>query len=181
MSRSCCLSCFQFSKALILVDLENEWLDKESDNYASGLKETIPAINRLIDYCRSNHHKIIFIRHIEKDSDGAFSDRTKSSEIISDLHRNNSDTVITKHAIGSFYQTNLDEELKGIDNLVVSGILTNLCVRSLVSDAYDRGLKITVISDCCVAFDERTQNFTLNDLKSTREEIDILTLDDFVK
>jgi len=38
-----------------------------------------------------------------------------------------------------------------------------------------------VIEDCCVALSKKTHDFTLKDLKETREEIDILNLKEFIK
>jgi hypothetical protein len=38
-----------------------------------------------------------------------------------------------------------------------------------------------LINDCCVAFDKKTHEFTLEDLKHTREEIDILELEAFLE
>lgn len=160
--------------ALILVDLEYEWLTKESDYYAKDLAKTIPKINTLIDNCRKDGCKIIFIRHVEKGSKDIFASNTKRSEIIKEIHRKPADTVITKYNISPFYKTNLEKELRGIKKIIVAGILTNLCVRSTVADAYDRGFEIVVVSDCCVAFDKKTHEFTLEDLKKTREEIKII-------
>ena len=68
----------------------------------------------------------------------------------------------------------------GINEIVVAGILTNLCVRSLVQDAYDRDFKITVVKDCCVSFNQVTQDFTFKDLKETREDIEFVNLNEFV-
>lgn len=65
--------------------------------------------------------------------------------------------------------------------MVVAGILTNLWVRSFIHDAYDRDSQITVIKDCCVAFDKDTQDFTFKDLKATREEVELIDLDKFVE
>ncbi|MFZ5341298.1 MAG: isochorismatase family protein [Patescibacteria group bacterium] len=58
--------------------------------------------------------------------------------------------------------------------------MTNLCVRSLIQDAYDREFNISVIKDCCKSFDEETQEFTFNDLKTTREEIEFINLNEFL-
>ena len=74
-----------------------------------------------------------------------------------------------------------EKELKGIKEIVICGILTNLCVRSLAQEAYDRDFQITIIKDCCVAFDAETHEFTLKDLKATREEIEFLNLNEFTK
>jgi len=89
--------------------------------------------------------------------------------------------LITKYKISPFYRTTLQQELTGIKEIVVAGILANLCVRSLVQDAYDRDFAITVIKDCCVSLDQETQDFTFKDLKATREEIAFLDLDEFAK
>ena len=166
------------SKALILIDYENEWINKKSDYYVGDISKVIKKTNKLIDYCRDKGYKIIFIRHIEKNSK-AFAEKSKNTQIISELHKKNSDTLVKKYKIGPFYKTNLEKELEGIRNIVVAGILANLCVRSLVQDAYDRDFNIVVIKDCCVSMDKKTQDFTFKDLKATREEIKFLDLNKF--
>ncbi|MSS74051.1 cysteine hydrolase [Candidatus Pacearchaeota archaeon] len=169
------------SKALILVDFENEWTDKSSDYFVGDISDLIKKTNKLLDYCRKNGYKIIFTTHIEKDSNSAFVQDSKNVEIIKELHKQNSDVLITKNKISPFYKTNLEKELKEINEIVICGILTNLCVRSLAQDAYDRDFKITIIKDCCRAFDEETHEFTLKDLKATREEIEFLNLNKFIR
>jgi nicotinamidase-related amidase len=166
-------------KALILVDFENEWTDESSEYFAGDISGVIERVNRLIDSCREGGYRIIFTRHVEKAQEGPFAEGSEGSRLIPGLHRKESDTVITKHKINPFFRTGLEEELRGIERIVVAGILTNLCVRSLVEDAYDRDLKIAVIKDCCVSLDKETQDFTFRDLKATREEIEFLDLDEF--
>ncbi|HLD49021.1 MAG TPA: isochorismatase family cysteine hydrolase [archaeon] len=165
-------------KALILVDFENEWIDKKSDYYVGNISGVIKKTSRLIDFCRKNGYKIIFTRHIEKGSE-AFKENTKNVEIISGLYRKD-DVLITKNKISPFYKTELGKELKGIKEIVICGILTNLCVRSLAEEAYDRDFQIIIIKDCCVALDKKTQAFTFKDLKITREEIEFINADEFV-
>ncbi|HCU70969.1 MAG TPA: hypothetical protein DIC35_04470 [Candidatus Moranbacteria bacterium] len=168
------------SKALILVDFENEWIDQNSDYFVGDVSRLIEKTNKLIDHCRKDGYKIIFTTHVEKDSDSEFASGSKNVEIISELKKQDSDVLITKNKISPFYGTNLEQELEGIEEVVIGGILTNLCVRSLAEDAYDRDFKITVIRDCCQAFDEETHAFTIKDLKATREEIEFLDLDEFI-
>ncbi len=169
------------TKALILIDFENEWIDKTSDYYVGDISRVVEKTNKLIDFCRLRGYKIIFTRHVEKGSEDAFAEESEGVELIKRLHRKSSDSVITKYRISPFYQTPLENELKGISSMVVAGILTNLCVRHTVEDAYDREFDIAVIKDCCVAMDEDTQEFTFKDLKVTREEVEFLTLNEFVK
>jgi nicotinamidase-related amidase len=167
-------------KALILVDFEKEWINKNSDDYVGDISDVIEKTNKLIDFCRKNSYKIIFTTHIEKDSEDAFAEGSENVEIIDEMHKKDSDILIVKNKISPFFKTNLDKELKGINEIIVCGILTNLCVRSLVQDAYDRDFEITVIKDCCVAFDKETQEFTFKDLKATREEIKFLNLKELI-
>jgi nicotinamidase-related amidase len=167
------------SSALVLIDFENEWITKGSEYCVGDISYVIKKTNKLIDFCRKNKYKIIFTTHVEKDSKDAFSG--KRTEIISNLHRQKNDVLIKKNKISPFYNTTLDEELKDVKNVIVCGILTNLCVRSFVQDAYDRDFSITIIKDCCVAFNKKTQEFTFNDLKATREEIEIKSAEGFIK
>lgn len=167
-------------KALILVDFENERIDENSDYFVWDISEIIVKANKLINFCRKLWYKIIFTTHIEKWSETIFAENSKNVEIIENLNKENNDVLIKKYKISPFYKTNLEEELKWIDEIIIAWILTNLCVRSLAQDAYDRDFGITIIKDCCVAFDKETHEFTLNDLKETREEINIVNLNEFI-
>ena len=145
------------------------------------LTNVVERTNKLIDYCRKNDYKIIFTTHIEKDSDEAFVENSENVEIIDEIKKQDSDVLIKKNKISPFFKTNLDKHLEEIDEIVIAGILTNLCVRSLAQDAYDRDFKIMIIKDCCRAFDVETHEFTIKDLKATREEIEFLNLNEFIE
>lgn len=168
-------------KTLILVDFENEYIDPASDYYVGQIEDELKRTNKLIQYCRQEKYKIIFIKHIEEEAGGEFSPNSDNVEIINTLDKRPEDLFVEKNRISAFYQTDLDQKLEGSREIVVAGILTNLCVRSLVQDAYDRDFEITVIKDCCVAFDQDTQEFTFKDLKITRPEINFVDLEDFIK
>ncbi len=167
-------------KALILVDFEREWVDKNSEYYVGDISAVLQKTNQLLDFCRKKKYKIIFTQHVEKGSADAFKENSAGVGIIPALHKKDTDVLITKHKISPFYQTLLEKELKSITEMVVAGILTNLCVRSVVQDAYDRDFRITVIKDCCVAMDKHTQDFTFKDLKATREEITFMNASEFI-
>ena len=165
--------------ALILIDFEQEWMDTKSEYYVGDISVLLKKTNQLLDFCRKKRYKIIFTRHVEKDSSDAFAKNSTGVEIIPAVHTKDTDVLIIKHKISPFYQTSLEQELKGIKEIVVAGILTNLCVRSVVQDAYDRDFEITVIKDCCVAMDAPIQKFTFHDLKATRPEIKFMNVKEF--
>ncbi|MDO4549940.1 MAG: cysteine hydrolase [Planctomycetia bacterium] len=84
-----------------------------------------------------------------------------------------------KHALSAFTNTNLDEilSLAGIQNLIICGFLTNICVQATAFSAYDRGLKTRIALDACGAATKEIQNFMEENLpsllggKSTVDEI----------
>ena len=166
------------SKALVVVDWQEEWRTPESEEYVGELKEETAKVKTLIDYCRSKGIPVIFVRHLEEGSEEGFSG--KRASIMHELEVGDS-KVVNKSRVSPFYRTNLEEALRetGADEIIVAGILTNLCVRSLASGAYDRDYKVTVIKDCCVAFSKEIHEFTLQDLEETRG-INIVKLENFI-
>ena len=148
--------------------------------YQSG-PTYIAQTNAVLADARKQKYKALFIRHIDPDSKDSFAEGSENSKFLPGIHKKETDVEIIKYRIGSFYKTTLQEELEGVDEVVICGMLTNLCVRSLIEDAYDRNFAIAVIKDCCVALDKETQDFTFNDLKSTREEIAFMSSEEYLQ
>ena len=164
--------------ALVLIGLQELRREKESDYYLRNMEPLIERAAYLIQYAREMGYKILFIKHQEKE--WAFSPDNALSNTIEDLQPREEDTVISKYKISSFYQTNLEETLQGIKNIVVAGIPTNLCVRMFVEEAYDRGFNLVLIEDICQTYNDKLQDFTLNDLNESRPDLDIVRLDQFL-
>ena len=89
-------------------------------------------------------------------------------DIIPELYPRDGEIVIDKPGKGAFYATELGDALRqyGIENLLVCGVTTEVCVNTTVREANDRGYECVVLSDCVASYFPEFQRVGLEMIKA---------------
>ena len=141
-------------KALIVIDLQNDYFcggNMELQNIDEALQKT----NELVDFARKQNYKIYFVQHFST-REGAtfFVPNTKGVELNDKLDIKN-EIIMGKNYPNSFRDTILKNELENenIDNLIICGAMTHMCIDTTVRAGFDLGYKITLADDACATRD----------------------------
>ena len=155
------------STALIVVDMQNDFVDAQGCLCVPTARETIPAIRRLLALARAYDLPIIYTQDWHQADDPEFAvwgthavQGTWGAEIVQELAPAPRDVVVRKLRYDGFYGTSLEEELqeRGVDTVIVAGTVSNVCVLHTAGSAALRGLRIIVPVDAVSAITEFDQH-----------------------
>lgn len=105
-------------------------------------------------------------------------------DFIPELKPNPGDIVVDKPGTGAFYSTDLYHVLvtKGIENVILTGVTTGVCVSTTAREAADRGFNVLVLDDCCAEPDPGNHAIAIQLLKIESGYLATVTTSDaFIK
>jgi len=153
--------------ALMVIDMQDFFLNPNSPTFTCGGPAILPTLKRLIDAFREAGRPVIFTRHVHHPNnldsgimgwwwEGMCLEGSPESEIHRDIAPLPGEKVIFKHRYSAFYNTDLETVLRclQIEDLVISGIMTNLCCESTARDAYQRDYRVFFPADSTGSINE---------------------------
>ena len=180
--------------ALIVIDMQNDFIADEGLIAKEGLDvtpaqqlaERLPA---LIETARKAGVLVVFVRNVYS-TDGNFylSDAwleqaarkrggsytrvpvcapgSWQGDFYGAVRPLPSEPIITKHRFSAFHNTDLDTVLRanGIRTVVMTGVVTNVCVETTAREAFIRDYYVVMVDDGTAAFDRRDHEMTLHNI-----------------
>lgn len=165
------------NSAILVVDMLNDFCKEGGSMVLQEGLEVVEPIRKLIAAGREKELPIIYINdcHRAGKPEKEFEKRaphciegTWGAVVIDELAPMPNDYCIPKRRFSGFYQTDLDLVLRelAIKTVVVTGVVTNICVRSTCHDAFFRGYNVVIPHDCVRATGPREQESTLWDIST---------------
>ena len=146
--------------ALLVIDMQKVFASEEGSTF---LPMSVPAGERLaalVQECRQRGVPVIFTRHVHTNPrmDGGSMARWWSSlilegsdeaELIDTLRPQDGERVIVKCRYSAFAGTPLEMILRslGVEDLIVGGVMTNLCCETTARDAFNRDFNVFFLGD----------------------------------
>jgi nicotinamidase-related amidase len=162
--------------ALVVVDMQNDFVRDDGGLPVPTAKETIPAIQELLARARSSGVHIAYTQDTQVEDDPELEiwprhciNGTPGWRIIDELAPHESDLICVKNRYDGFYGTWLDHFCRSIwhvDRLVIVGTVANICVLHTAASAGLRWYDVTVPADGISALTEFDQALTLRQVST---------------
>lgn len=161
--------------ALLIIDMLNDFVLKGAVLEVPAARNIIPNLKKSIDEAREKKIPIIYICDSHAEDDKEFEifpphavKGTKGAQVVEELSPKRRDYLVEKTTYSGFYNTELDDLLKKLDvnALIVTGIVTNICVMYTVYDAFLRGYRVIVSEDCVAGLNEEDHKFALKQMRN---------------
>ena len=150
--------------ALLIIDMQSYFLKEVSHAFVPSAPMIIPGILRLAAAFINKNQPIYLTQHVNT-SKNAFLMKTWWNDIIREDNplsaiipelRSLPASIIKKQQYDAFFHTDLEQQLKdkNIDQLVVTGIVTHLCVETTIRSAFMRGFFVVLPVDATASYSE---------------------------
>lgn len=180
------------SPALVVVDMQNDFVRVGSPAEVPDARETIPANRRLVDAFRAAGRPVVFTKFIAgpertlmwnwspviapptcccwpgfRRSYGDAEGELDCTAVVDELAPLPGEPQVEKYGYNAFHRTNLTDVLRarGADTVVVTGTVTQICVEDTARAAFHEGFQTIVVADAVSSFDAELHRATLRNIE----------------
>lgn len=142
-------------RGVIVIDLQNEYLPT-GKLPLSGIEAAAANAAKVIADARNKGVPVFHIRHESANAEApVFVPGSDGVEIQPAVAPVGDEPVIVKNYINSFRETDLKQQLdaRGVEEVVIVGAMSHMCVDAGVRAAADMGYPVTVLHDACATLD----------------------------
>lgn len=146
--------------ALLVIDMQDFFLDPASPTFTCGGLAILPTLKSLIQAFREARRPVIYTCHVHHPDridvgimgwwwQGMCVEGSAESKVHGDIAPLPNEKVVFKHRYSAFYNTDLETVLRCLEvkDLIISGIMTNMCCESTARDAYLRDYRVFFLAD----------------------------------
>lgn len=132
--------------ALIMIDCQNTY--RRGIMQLEGVEQALVEASKLLQMARDLKVPVIHIQH-DAGEGSPYDVRAEIGAISPEVSPIAGEAVITKNYPNAFIKTDLDQQLKalGINNLVLAGFMTHMCINSTAHGAFNLGYAATVVAN----------------------------------
>ena len=141
--------------ALLLIDIQNDYFPGGRYPLVNPLEAAKKAYELLQCFREQGGHHV-HVQHISLEPDATFFIKgDRGSDIHDSVAHFEGEPIVYKHEPNSFLNTNLLDLLKnwGIERVIITGMMTHMCVDATVRAAADFGFQVLVAEDACATRD----------------------------
>jgi len=158
--------------AIIVIDMLNDFVGGKLG--FERAKAIVPNIRRLLDFAHERGIPVIYVcdAHTPEDPELKLWGEhamagSEGAQVVPELNPTKKDSVLEKHTYDIFFNTDMDEMLRGmgVKKLVLTGVVTEICVQNSAAGAFLRGYEIAVPEDCVASPDESVHRASLEYMK----------------
>lgn len=137
-------------QVLLIIDIQNDYF-KGGAMELAGAEEAALQAAQLMGKFRSEDKPIIFMQHMASEQASFFKPNTLGVNIHQSVAPQQGDMILQKSYPNSFRDTELLALLRkaGIQELIICGMMTHMCVDTTVRAAFDLGFSCKLIGDAC--------------------------------
>ena len=163
-------------EALLIIDMLNDFVREGAPLEVPAARSILPALQKRVAEARERGVPVIYVCDAHRPDDREFSRMgwpphavkgSRGAEVVAQLAPLETDPVVEKTTYSGFHHTGLEGILQslGVERLVLTGVVTNICIFFIAYDAVLRGYEVTVPVDCVAPLDPADGEFALRQME----------------